>query len=188
MTMEQQHIVRNQNEKGDFLDFVKRYTDEKQIDWTEGYYPANVVIDAYEQGRKEGRKQGEKDAGKPMEEFVQGLITTITSKAMQAYTYAHLLTDFLLRKEFKVEGFFVRIDRKTPNVIVVVNEDTLLNDDFVELAYKQMAKLEVGFKDQFGEIFSMSLVSSDNLDTDALNDDGYKYHERTAKDKIRGEK
>jgi len=171
------HTNTGTGEDQNFMEFVQGYTQQKQSDWKDGYYPADVVINAYEQGKKDGQK--------PLSDLIDSLVTRFTSKAVQAYTYARLLVSHLSHNNFQVEGFFVNIEKKTPNVIVVVNNQTLLNDEFVEIAYSKIAEYVKGYRNQFSEMFDMGLIGSDNLDQDLLYQDGYKYNEQAKKDTSR---
>ena len=85
------------------------------------------------------------------------------------------MISFLKENNFLVSGLYIKLSYKCPCIIIAVPNDTLNNDDFVELAYIKLHENKGIFSKLFNEVLDIGFVSSDNLDNALLTKDGFGY-------------
>lgn len=157
-----------------FHTYLLQYKDQVREQGTDGYYHVDVVADAYNQGFADGEKSGKKDF---LEQIIKGRVERFTHKANQVYILTQNLIKFLNDNKFNVDSFYLNLNPEHLKVIVSVNNELLLNDEFVEKAYTKVFEMQRIFSDLFGEYLDMGLIGSDELDVQALEEDGFGYSE-----------
>lgn len=157
-----------------FHKYINKYKDEVESDKVDGYYPANVVADAYSQGFKDGKNKGEKN-------FIDRLVKLekekFTQKANQIYILSQNIIDFLKKNKYKIDSLHISLDINSPKVILAVDSTLMLNDDFIELCYKKIFENKSIFLQLFDENLDIGIVSSENLNKKLLKQTGFGYKE-----------
>lgn len=138
------------------------------------YYHVNVVADAYTQGYSDGKQSAKKEV---MDLIMQKSKEKFIEKANQVYLSAKALVNHLSAKEYKVERIYINIFHKSPKVIVALNNDLLLNDEFVEFAYTKIHEMQCSFHSLFQNTLDLSLIGTTDLDDELLAKDGFDYSE-----------
>lgn len=138
------------------------------------YFHVNVVAESYSQGFKDGQISGNKEF---YNRFVEKTKEKFFEKANQVYLSAKSLIDSFLKKDYKVEKIYINVFHKSPKVIVVISEELLLDDSFVEYAYTKIHEKQCSFHSLFENTLDLSLVSSTDLNEELLKLDGFQYSE-----------
>lgn len=140
-----------------------------------GYYPANVVADAYSQGFSDGEKSGKQDI---IEQIIKNEVEIFTQKANQIYILSQNVINSLKENNFIANSLHINLSYKRPSVIISFSNELLNNDIFVKRAYSKIFDNKNIYLELFNEPLDIGLVSCDNLDVDLLNDDGFGYFEQ----------
>tara|TARA_R110002012_G_scaffold55398_5_gene141462 strand:- start:468 stop:992 length:525 start_codon:yes stop_codon:yes gene_type:complete len=154
-----------------YLDENKDNFKDKKVD---GYYHTDVVADAYTKGFTNGKEIGENTV---IEDYSKQFIEKFVRKSTQIYLDTHKLIDLLSKEKFKIHSFYINAFSECPKVIIAIDEDLMLNDDFINLAYRKIFELQKDFSADYNTTLDMSLSCSENLDTDLLSADGFEYQE-----------
>lgn len=158
-----------------FGKYISKYKDQVNTESAEEYYHVDIVAEAYNQGFSDGKNSGKKDF---LEAILKDKVEKFILKSNQVYILSQNLISFLSKNGFKIHSFYINPFPNCPKVILSVDDELLLNDNFVELAYTKIQEN----KNIFLELFSptsldISLVSNENLDPDLLKEDGFGYKE-----------
>jgi hypothetical protein len=159
-----------------FNDFLKKHSSEaKEKKLSESYFHADVVCEAWDSGVAFGKKENiqatkERILIRQYEKFVE--------KANKVYLFTKSFSDFLSFSGYKPERFFINIFHVNPKVIVLVNKDAIIDDDFVVLAYTKMNEFQDSFRTLFGSTLDISLMDDDGIIDDLLISDGFNYSEK----------
>lgn len=157
-----------------FYSYINEYKNEAIPESSEGYYPFNVVADAYTQGFSDGKKSGKNDF---IAELIKKRSELFSQKANQVYILAQNVIAFLKENDFTILSMHINLNQSCPRVILSVSSDTLNNDDFVEKAYGKIFENKQIFSKLFPEMLDIGIVANDNLDTELLLEDGFGYSE-----------
>jgi len=157
-----------------FYIYLNRFKTEARFEKAKEFYHVDVVADAYKQGFTDGENSGKK-------EFIETMLTKsaekFTAKANQVYILTNLTISYLASNGYNVNSFFINLFHVNPKVIIAVENDSLLNDDFIELAYTKVFEMKEVFSNLFGNTLDMGIVGNNELDIQALAEDGYDYSE-----------
>lgn len=154
------------------LDHASEAKDTRSND---SYFHVDVVLDAYTKGYNEGKKES---INMFAEEFKNKLWEKFVEKANKVYLSAKSLTDALSTKKYSVEKIYINIFHNNPRVIVSVDEELLLNDDFIMFAYSKIHEIQNSFYSLSKSTLDLSLVGTDGLDESLLMQDGFEYSEK----------
>ncbi|MER2996144.1 hypothetical protein [Pontibacter populi] len=158
-----------------FHNYLVQYKDHVREQGSDGYYHVDVVAEAYNQGFSDGEKSGKKDF---LDQIVKGRVERFTQKANQIYILTQRVVSFLNDHKYKVHSFHINLSTKCQKVIVSVDNDLLLNDEFVEKSYTKVFEMKRIFTELFEEEYlDMSLMGSNELDLQALEENGFGYYE-----------
>lgn len=160
------------NQFNHYLEFHS--ADAKTSKISDLYYHVNVVADAYSRGYTDGEKSAKKEV---MDLIMQKAKENFIEKANQVYLSAKAMVNHLGAKEYKVEKIYINIFHKSPKVIVAIEDDMLLNDEFVVFAYSKIHEMQCSFHSLFQSTLDLSLVSTTDLDEELLAKDGFDYSE-----------
>ncbi|MFN8363426.1 MAG: hypothetical protein U0T85_07490 [Cloacibacterium normanense] len=158
-----------------FNDYLLEHSVEaKKTKANELYYHINVVIDAYTKGYNDGEKSAKKEItdliiNKAKEKFIE--------KANQVYLSTKSLVDIFSKNGYTVEKIYLNVFHYSPKVIVSINDNLLLNDDFVEFAYSKIHDIQCSFHTLFQSTLDISLISPTDLEEKLLMQDGFEYSE-----------
>lgn len=153
---------------------TKHQESAKDSKVNESYYHVNVVAEAYDQGLNDGKNLGRKDF---LEKIMMSASEKFAEKANQVYICTKTTLSYLNKNGYSVQSFHINIFHSNPKVIIAINNDTLLNDEFVELAYTKIHEVKCTFNALFDNTLDMGLIGSDNLDLELLSQDGFEYSE-----------
>ena len=78
---------------------------------------------------------------------------------------------------YTVEKIYLNVFHYSPKVIVSINDNLLLNDDFVEFAYSKIHDIQCSFHTLFQSTLDISLISPTDLEEKLLMQDGFEYSE-----------
>ncbi len=158
-----------------FSKYISKYKDQVKTESTEEYYHVDVVAEAYNQGFSDGKSSGKKDF---LEEIVKSRLERFVQKANQVYILSQNLISFLGKDGYKINAFYINPFPSCPKVVLSVDDHILLNDKFVELSYGKILENQSIFSKLFApSTLDISLVSSENLDSNLLKEDGFGYRE-----------
>jgi hypothetical protein len=146
----------------------------KEAKPSEEYYHVNVVAEAYSKGFSDGKNSGKKEVfelilNKSRERFIE--------KANQVYLSAKSLVEIFENNEYHVEKIYLNVFHRNPKVLVVVKEELLLEDTFVEFAYTRIHSMQCSFHALFQNTLDLSLIGGEGLDEALLKADGFEYSE-----------
>lgn len=157
-----------------FLAYLDKCKEEVRSKSANEYYHVNVVAEAYEQGFTDGTKSAE-------QEFVKQLIhkrlDEFKKKAQQVYILSSKLVSFIREKGFKPEALYICPTYVAPRSIIVIDEESILNDEFNMQVYPKISEFRKVFLTVFADVLDMSIVSSQDLDIKLLKKDGFGYEE-----------
>lgn len=154
-----------------YLDSCK---DDVQTKRFEGYYPVDVVAEAYTKGFSDGEKSREKDF---LNSLISKEIETFVQKANQIYILSKNLISHLERHNFKAKSLHINLSLNRPSVIISLANEFLNNDDCVKIAYSKINENRKIYSDLFNEHLDIGLVANDNLNKKLLIEDGFGYQE-----------
>lgn len=158
-----------------FHSYLHSLKDEVQTNATDGYYHVNVVAEAYSKGLSDGKKLGK-------EEFFNTIISDeierFTQKANQIYILSKRTISFLKKQDFDAKALFLNLRPNRPSVIISLEDSTLNNDTFVEIAYQNLFESKKIFEKLFNESLDIGFMGNDNLDENLLKEDGFGYIEK----------
>lgn len=159
----------------DFNNFLDSHKESARKEISNDYFHVNVVAEAYSQGFNDGRAKGEKEY---IANIVELQLEDYKKRYLQAYILTSKVVDVLKAYDKKPESFYINIHYKNPKVIIAIKDDYLLEDDIVELAYKNIFEAQEIFNTIFQKYhLDISLVGFQNLDSDLLECEGYNYRE-----------
>lgn len=138
------------------------------------YYHVNVVAEAYTKGFEDGENTGKKDF---LDKLVQSTTEKFIEKANQVYLCTKSTLTALLKERYLVHSFYINIFHQNPKVIIVVPNEMLLNDDFVEFSYMKIHEVKCSFNSLFNSTLDMGIMGSEDLDQKMLSKDGFDYCE-----------
>lgn len=160
------------NQFNNYLEFHS--ADAKTSKISDLYYHVNVVADAYSRGYNDGEKSAKKEV---MDLIMQKAKEKFVEKANQVYLSAKAMVSHLSEKDYKIEKIYINIFHKSPKVIIAIDGNLLLNDDFVEFAYTKIHEMQCSFHSLFQNTLDLSLISTSDLDEELLAKDGFDYSE-----------
>lgn len=138
------------------------------------YYHVNVVAEAYDQGLADGKNIGKQDF---INKIMKSTAEKFAERANQVYILTKTTLSHIIQNGYNVNSFYINIFQNNPKVIIAVNNDFLLNDNFVELAYTKIFEAKTTFSSLFDNTLDISLVGVENLDIELLCQDGFEYSE-----------
>lgn len=167
-------IINQSKGTDSFNEYLSKYKSEVKRESADEYYHVDVVADAYQKGYVDGKKSGTKDL---VNDVFQKHIEHFKQKSNQVYILTTRLISFLKEREYFAHSFYLDVNPTCPKVLIAVPDQYLLNDEFVKFAYNKVNELRKVFVELFGKNLDMSLVGSDNLDKESLQEDGFGYSE-----------
>jgi hypothetical protein len=157
-----------------FNNYLNKFKDEVRSKSSDKYYHVDVVAEAYSQGFSDGEKSGKKEF---IEDMIKAQIEKISQKANQVYILTNLIVSNIKESGYSVDSFHINIFHNSPQVIIAVKNELLLNDDFVNKAYSKVFEMKRVFNELFGLNLDMGITGSENLDLQSLSEDGFEYSE-----------
>ncbi|MCF8298015.1 MAG: hypothetical protein K9J13_10760 [Saprospiraceae bacterium] len=154
-----------------YLDNCKDHVKSKS---SEGYYPVNVVAEAYSQGFSDGEKSGQKEF---IERIIANEIEKFTQKANQIYILSQNVISYLKEEGYNSISLHINLQPNRPSVILSVPDDILINDDFVDKAYTKIHENRNIFLKLFNEQLDIGIIGNNNLNKKLLLEDGFGYTE-----------
>lgn len=154
-----------------FQDYLKQCKGEVANQKKENYYSVDVVADAYSTGYADGQSKG-----------ISQLVQDILSKEMENFSAKANQIYILSKKVVKqigsnANGLFLNLSMERPSAIISIPEEKLVDDKFIEEVYAYIFELKNIFSRLFDETLDISLVPSEGLEIELLEEDGYTYHE-----------
>lgn len=162
-----------------FQSYLRKHNDDVRSTAANNYYPANVVAEAFSEGFTAGEKSG-KQAGKEeiIAKLVKNRVEELTQKATQVYILTSRVINHIKKNGNKVHSFHLNIFHENPKVILAINNELLLNDEFIEDTYSKIFEIKRIFDEIFNVDLDMGLIGSNDLDLELLSEDGYEYSEQ----------
>jgi hypothetical protein len=157
-----------------FNNYLSKFKTEVRTQSSDKYYHVDVVAEAYTQGFCDGEKSGKKEF---VEEMIKKQIEKFTQKANQVYILTNLMVTHIKSNGYSVNSFYINISHKCPKVIIAVNNDLLLNDEFIKTSYLKVFELKRIFSELFAVTLDMGLIGATDLDIETLSADGFEYSE-----------
>ena len=158
-----------------FTKYINKYKDQEKTESSEEYYHVNVVADAYNQGFSDGKNSGKKDF---VEAIVKSKVEKFIQKANQVYILSHNLITHLNEEGYSASSLYINMYPNCPKVVLSISDEFLLDDEFVEKAYKKILENKAIFTKLFSpSSLDISLISTENLDSKLLKEDGFGYEE-----------
>lgn len=160
-----------------FNSYLSKFKEQVSQEESSNFYHVDVVAEAYTQGFFDGEKSGKK-------EFVENLLKRTTERFTQKSTQVYILTNVAVnhfkKNGYPVNAFYLNIVHNNPKALISVDSDSLLNDEFVEMAYSKIFELKKIFFNLFESTFDIGLVASEGLDLSIIKDEGFDYSETIA--------
>ncbi|MCD8453422.1 hypothetical protein [Tenacibaculum finnmarkense] len=166
--------LKKQGNTESFYKYLEENKDNFKDKKVDGYYHTDVIADAYTKGFNNGKEIAKTNV---IEDYNKQFIEKFVRKSTQIYLDTHKLIDLLHKEKFKINSFYINAFSEYPKVIIAIEEELMLNDEFINLAYRKIFELQKDFKNDYNTTLEMSLSCSENLDTDLLSADGFQYQE-----------
>ncbi len=161
-----------------FQSYLRSHQNDVKSKAQNNYYHADVVADAFSEGFNAGEKSGIKTGREEIvAKLVKNKVEELTQKATQVYILSGRIVDHIRKRGNKVDSFHLNIFHENPKVIIAVNNELLLNDEFITSTYSKIFEIKRIFDELFGVDLDMGLVGSSDLDLELLSQDGYQYSE-----------
>lgn len=133
-----------------------------------GFYSADIVIDAY----KEGYNKGTYAQSSSVKEHIR----TAFYKKADLFSEAIIEAATILNnKGYSVQKIFLNHNLDESKVLITVDLDTSNNRDFIEYFYVSAQRIE---EDYFSQKLSISIAfigDSEDINFELLNSDGYTF-------------
>jgi len=144
------------------LDWAASQTDEAVLDPRKGYYPFEVIADAFEKGAEHAEKSLKEQVRRQF--FNNAKLTSRTAAQLIAQ----------LRKEgFSPNHLYVRLNIDSASVLLTIDESTYLTDEFLTKAYELSSDIKTELYEQ-GLNFEIAFLNHEQtLDVDSLRCNGY---------------
>ncbi len=161
----------NKNYDKSFQEYLNTCKGEVANQKKENFYSVDVVAEAYSTGYADGKSNG-------VSQFIQDILSkemeNFSAKANQIY----ILSKKVVRKVgVDANGLFLNLSIERPSAIISISEEKLIDDKFIDEVYLYIFELKTIFSKLFDETLDISLVPSETLEVDLLDEDGYTYHE-----------
>ncbi len=140
----------------------------------DSYYHVNVVAEAYQQGLNDGKNIGRQDF---IDKIMKSSAEKFAEKATQVYILTKNILSALSKNGYTVSSFHINVFHSNPKVIISVDNQQLLDDEFVELAYTKIFEIKSTFNNLFDSTLDMGIMGNENIDLELLSQDGYEYSE-----------
>lgn len=157
-----------------FQNYLKTHEHVVKVKATNNYYPVDVVAEAFTEGFNAGEKFGKEEL---IERLVRSQFEELTQKANQVYILTSLVIKHIRENGFDVKSFHMDIFHENPKVIIAVENNLLLNDNFVDTSYQKIFEVKRVFDDLFHKDLDMGIIGSNDMDIALLRNDGYQYSE-----------
>jgi hypothetical protein len=157
-----------------FQDYLKKHKEDVRDRGVEGYYHVDVVAEAYSQGFCDGKNSSRKDI---ISELVKQQLEKFTERANQIYILSKRIISHLKDKNYSVDSLHINLTFNRPSVIIAVPEDQLNDDDFVKYSYSKLFEIKDIYSKLFNEYLDLGLITSKDLDSSLLEEDGFGYKE-----------
>jgi len=143
----------------------------------ENFFHYDIVADAFNCGLEKGKQMKKEEAESIV---INRLIDRFIERANQVYLSAKKLTENLAKENFHAKKIYINIFHRNPKVIVVVDENYLLDDDFVFFVYPKLNEMKNSFFKLFENTLDISLIGDENISEELLVADGFSYSEDIA--------
>lgn len=160
-----------------FHSYLKRNRDDARTTASNNYYHVDVVAEAFNEGFSAGEQSEKKEY---VNKLIKSRVEELTQKANQVYILTNRVVSHIKKNGYSVNSFHLNIFHENPKVIISIDNQLLLNDDFIENTYKMIFEMKRIFDELFHVDLDMGLIGSSNLDLDVLTQDGYEYSEELA--------
>ena len=158
-----------------FQKYLRKHNNKVRHSSTDGFYPVNVVAEAYSQGFEDGSRSGQKDF---VTGFIKREVDKFTDRANQVYILSKVIISHLAEKGYRCGSLHLNFSLGGPRVLLAYPGVQMLDDAFVELAYAKVFEAKDIYDKLFGEHLDMGLVSSTDLDHEVLQAEGFDYKEQ----------
>jgi len=153
-----------------FIEFMNSIRPEIEGKIRDGFVHTDLVIDAYQKGKEVGKDE-------VLNNFIRQNADNFLEKALLAYYSALRVISDIKDHNFAISSMYANLFKKTPHFLLVVENELMLNDEFVELAYGLIADRISEYRAKYQHLFDIGLVTKENLDEETLKCDGYIYYE-----------
>lgn len=140
-----------------YLSEIKSQASKVMMD---GYFPVNVVIDAFTKGEERG---SEKVLDDLKEQFMRA--------STQMFLYGGDVLRDMQKHNLQNTGFYV--NPFAFKFMITTAEANTYNEDFIDKFYSIVEIYEDKFKAEFDLDMRVSFIADDNLDEDSLLVDGF---------------
>jgi len=162
-----------------FNSYLVKFKDQASHKKSKDFYHVDVVAEAYSQGFYDGEKSGKKEF---VEELMKATADRFTQKATQVYLLTKRAVEHFKINGFHVDAFYLNVTHDNPKALISVPDKQLLDDNFVEFAYSKVFEFKKIFCNLFDSTFDLSLISSDNLCVELMEEDGFDFSETIKKE------
>jgi hypothetical protein len=137
-------------------------SDESVLEPTHGYYPFEIIAEAFEKGVEHGEKK--------LKEKVRSHFFSNANLAVEAVNEAIKKFGTLSIYPLKL---FVNISFESSKIILTFKEDVYTSDDFLNNAFDFSSDLKLNYFDKGLKLDISYLIDSDNLNLNILKSDGF---------------
>lgn len=162
-----------------FQNYLQSHQEDVKFKQTEGYYHVDVVADAYSKGFAQGFDDGKQEGKEDIISLLKTRYLDIfKKKANQVYILGTNIIEEVKKENFSPKAIFIDLFAVSPRILVSVETELLLNDNFNHLIYAEIQKAQNIYAQLFGNDFlDIGVVDSSNLDLACLKAEGFGYSE-----------
>lgn len=144
----------------DLQQYLAKIEDQSINKKMEGYFPIDIVIDAFEKGEESG-------AEKVMRELKESFVR----KTSQLFLYSVNMSMKLMKKGYDISAFYINPFRF--KVILATPVENTYNEDFINDFYDLSYAYTERFREDFDSSMEMMFIRNTNINEEALEVDGF---------------
>ena len=145
--------------------FLATHNDDAVFNPTEGYYPFDVIAEAYEHGVKKGEVN-----------LKQKVREMAWNNAEVAASGINALIGHFIDNGVDVLGVRLKVSHRQFGAFFTVNQSDYLSDEFYRLAYSRVAEVKAESFEKGIELTFGFIGDKEAVNEDALLADGYTIH------------
>lgn len=140
-----------------YLNEIENQSSKVMVD---GYFPANVVIDAFTRGEESGS-----------EKVIEGLRERFVRASTQMFLYGADAIKILETKGYTVSGFY--INPFAFKFMITTSVENTYNEEFIDDFYSVSGEFENKFKEEFNICMRILFIQDQGLNEQELQIDGF---------------
>jgi len=146
----------------EIIKFAATRSDSAVLSPAKGYYPFEIIAEAYEHGVEHGKNN--------MNQKMRDLYFENASEIAKSSAE---IVNLLNKDSFVPEKLFVALSIRNSKILLSFEDDTFTSDEFMDKAYAHIAKIQSAY---FEKDINVSIsYLGENINHDMLKSDGFEF-------------